>query len=279
MIVKRCGRVVALTLFPLVALSQCTFATAAENRPLRNCSDVENAIAAVENRMALYERQVDAEKRKAGSDERIYFQDTIAYLPNEDDPVSTALAATLCTIRGDVEVLVVDFGRMPCSELKNMVQEAAKRIDAVRRQVVALERSLETARQELSSLERLRIEACAEGEGVQSPPPANTPDLVGTWTGTSGDGKFTETWTIDHADGAWSVIGEFFSGGQRVGAFNGRIQEYANGTLRFQQVFSLRPDDSWAKVNNVVASAQGDVLTFTWDTGRDQGEVTLARKR
>ena len=94
---------------------------------------------------------------------------------------------------------------------------------------------------------------------------ADAPDLIGTWKADH-DG-YTEIWTIAQDKGDWSVSGVFSKKGKEVGAFKGADVQYADGKLSFTQKWSKKPDPTWGDNTKMVATANGDKLSFTWDNG------------
>ena len=103
--------------------------------------------------------------------------------------------------------------------------------------------------------------------------------LIGRWGGTTGDGKFREVWQITRSSGYWNVVGTYFKENREMGGFKGQGIKYLDGQLQFQQVFHRLPDPTWARTNNIIASANGDTLNFNWNTGKDSGQVILKRIR
>ena len=89
----------------------------------------------------------------------------------------------------------------------------------------------------------------------------------------SRDSKFKEVWTISRQGDTWQVRGSYTKGDAKAGGFRGQKVRYARGRLSFQQVFYQLPDPTWAKVNNIVAWAKGDALTFDWNRGRAKWRV------
>jgi hypothetical protein len=113
------------------------------------------------------------------------------------------------------------------------------------------------------------------GHGVE--PPANSATFAGDWVGTSGKGGFREEWSIVGREESYEVTITYYRNNKKVGEAGGtgRVQ---NGKLKFRAVTSLKPDPSWSESVDMVATVQGDVLIFDYQTGSASGTVTLHRK-
>lgn len=102
--------------------------------------------------------------------------------------------------------------------------------------------------------------------------------LVGTWEGTSGDGRFREVWIITENSGRWSVTGGFYDkqSGQKTGGFYVENTRFQNGVLSFRMIFAPKPHQEWTNsVEFSSVTVRGDSLT----SKHQYGGGTLTRKR
>jgi hypothetical protein len=101
-------------------------------------------------------------------------------------------------------------------------------------------------------------------------------NLIGTFSGTSGVGGFTEIWTIAREEGKWSVKGVFKKDDKEVGSFHGQNYKYSNGVLIFRQVYDLKPVASWGDGTILGCEANKERLQFRWQNpGSAPGPYTM----
>ncbi len=107
---------------------------------------------------------------------------------------------------------------------------------------------------------------------------APSSEFVGTWEGTSGDGRFREVWTITENNGRWSVTGAFYdkqTGGQTGGFYTEKIR-FQNKVLSFRMIFAPKPHPSWTdSVEFSSVTVSGDNLTAR----HQYGTGTFTRKK
>jgi hypothetical protein len=100
--------------------------------------------------------------------------------------------------------------------------------------------------------------------------------FIGTFSGMSGEGGFTEIWTIKKEDGKWSITGVFKKDDKEAGSFHGEDYKYGNdGVLRFRQVYDQKPKASWGDGTILGCVASKDKLLFRWQNpGKAAGPFT-----
>jgi hypothetical protein len=99
--------------------------------------------------------------------------------------------------------------------------------------------------------------------------------LVGTWQ-CDHDG-LSEIWTIKNEKSDWSVTGVFRKGGEEVGAWKGGGVKVADGKLTATQMWTKKPDPTWADNTQLTATSDGEKLAMTWDNGTMSGTREFKR--
>ena len=118
----------------------------------------------------------------------------------------------------------------------------------------------------------------APGERNHPAPPKPEPEagvaFVGTWKADHDD--LSEIWSVKADKGDWTVSGVVLQNGQEIGYFKGEDIHYLNGLLVFTAKYGKRPPN-WAETSKVTLSANGEGLTYSWNTGDGSGKHEMVR--